>query len=421
MSICKETLLLKRDLGGLLILFIMPLVLVVTVTIIQDSSFKQVLHSATNILVVNKDQGDLSKSILEGFDENPSLLVVDSLNDQRITEEQAQELVLKGAYQMAIVIPENLTENLNRNVNQNVAKILAGFGLEDPEKESVESTKIEQQKIKLFFDPTAQISFKTGVINAVDKMVSKIETGSIYAAFQNELETEEQIFENVNFITFEEVYHKGEGKDIIPSSVQHNVPAWTLFAIFFIVIPLSINIVKEKNNGTFVRLKIHPTSFRVILGGKIITYLCVCMFQFTLMLLVGLYLFPHIGLPELEINGSYFLLFVMAIFSGLAAIGFGILLGTIANTQEQAAPFGATSVVILAAIGGAWVPTFVMPKFMQIISQASPINWGLNGFYDIILRNGTFADILPEICLLSAFFFVMMTIAIRYNKIKNMI
>jgi ABC-2 type transport system permease protein len=34
--------------------------------------------------------------------------------------------------------------------------------------------------------------------------------------------------------------------DIMPNSVQHNVPAWALFAIFFIVVPLSINLVKEK-------------------------------------------------------------------------------------------------------------------------------------------------------------------------------
>ena len=38
-----------------------------------------------------------------------------------------------------------------------------------------------------------------------------------------------------------------------------------------------------------------------------------------------------------------------AIGAGLAAIGFGVLLGTVANTQEQSAPFGATSVVVLAA------------------------------------------------------------------------
>jgi len=132
-------------------------------------------------------------------------------------------------------------------------------------------------------------------------------------------------------------------------------------------------------------------------------------------------LFPYFGLPSLEINGSYFYLFIVAAFSGLAAIGFGILLGTVAETQEQSAPFGATATVILAAIGGIWVPVYLMPKFMQIVAEFSPMNWGLKGFYDVILRNCNFSDILPEITLLGLFFITMLSLAIYYDKMKNAI
>ena len=97
----------------------------------------------------------------------------------------------------------------------------------------------------------------------------------------------------------------------------------------------------------------------------------------------------------------------------------GILLGTIAKTQEQSAPFGATSVVILAAIGGVWVPVFAMPKVMQHISNVSPMNWGLNAFYDVLLRNGNFVDILPELFFLLLFFISTTTIAIVYDKKKR--
>jgi ABC-2 type transport system permease protein len=48
------------------------------------------------------------------------------------------------------------------------------------------------------------------------------------------------------------------------------------------------------------------------------------------------------------------------------------LLGTVADTQEQSAPFGATSVVVLA-VGGIWVPVFLMPEFMQTIAKFSPM------------------------------------------------
>ena len=206
---------------------------------------------------------------------------------------------------------------------------------------------------------------------------------------------------------------------MIPNSVQHNVPAWTLFAIFFIIVPLSINMVKEKGQGTFVRLRTHPVSYATILGGKTIVYLSVCMIQFLLMLGVGVFVFPKIGLPTLDISGRMTLLVIVAFFAGLAAIGLGILLGTIARTQEQSAPFGATFVVILAALGGVWVPVFIMPKFMQSLSNISPMNWGLNAFYGVFLRNTGLLEILPEIGLLFLFFMVTTLIAIAYNEKKN--
>ena len=250
--------------------------------------------------------------------------------------------------------------------------------------------------------------------------MSKIETEKIYSAFQEQLgEDVEVLFETESFISFKEILPTKNNEEFIPNSAQHNVPAWTLFAIFFIIVPLSINMVKEKNQGTFVRLRTHPVSYATTLAGKALVYVSVCLIQFALMLVIGVYLFPAIGLPSLDVSSRLPLLFTVAFFAGLAAVGLGLLLGTIANTQEQSAPFGATLVVILAAIGGVWIPVFVMPSYMQILSNISPMNWGLNAFYDVFLRNSTFIDILPEIGLLLGFFLLTTISSIVYNERKN--
>jgi len=60
----------------------------------------------------------------------------------------------------------------------------------------------------------------------------------------------------------------------------------------------------------------------------------------------GCGLFPTIGLPELDVSGRLPLLYIVALFAGLAAIGLGLLLGMVAKTQEQSAPCVATFVVI---------------------------------------------------------------------------
>ncbi|GGX25089.1 ABC transporter permease [Aquimarina muelleri] len=415
-STYKEFLLITRDVGGLAILFIMPVVLIITITIIQDSSFKSIADNKIPILLVNHDNGLVSETIINGFVESNAFQVI-----QKNKEEEAKDLVFKGDYQLAIIIPEKLSLDLDKKVNQNVEGILAKFGLEEDVEVEIKET-ILNKEVRLYFDPATQQTFKSSVKNGIDKMISKIETQSIYKAFQDQVsegDDTEAIFETDSFISFKEIVPKKGDKEIIPNSVQHNIPAWTLFAIFFIIVPLSINIVKEKNQGTFVRLRTNPVSYATVLGGKTIVYLVVCLIQFVLMLLIGIFLFPKMGLPTLDVAGRLFNLFIVAFFAGLAAIGLGLLLGTIAKTQEQSAPFGATFVVILAALGGVWVPVFVMPKFMQTLSNISPMNWGLNAFYDVFLRNASFIEFVPEITLLLLFFIITVLISIIYNEKKN--
>lgn len=423
MSVYKEFLLLKRDFGGLIILFVMPLVLIITITLIQDSTFRTVTESKIPVVLIDNDKGEISKSVIENLNKSGQFEIVSSLDGKNLTEDSAKEAVFKGKFQLAIIIPENLSNDLQLKVNQNVDKIISNFGIgdlsEEPKKDSLPQV-INKKEVRLYFDPATQATFKSNVKSSIDKMISQIETKSIYATFQEQLgEGEEPIFEQESFITFKEIVPTVDNKEILPNSVQHNVPAWTLFAIFFIIVPLSINIVKEKGQGTQIRLLTNPVPYSVVIAGKTITYLVICMIQFYLMVLVGMYLFPYLSLPTLDLDGKFFLMSVVALFSGLAAIGFGILLGTIAKTQEQSAPFGATSVVILAAIGGIWVPVFAMPKVMQVISHISPMNWGLNAFYDVLLRKADAIEILPEIFLLLLFFIITIFIAIQYDKKKR--
>ena len=419
MSIVKEFLLLKRDLGGLIILFIMPLILVITVTIIQDSTFKTVSDNKIQILLVDNDKGSVSKTVFDNLQKNNAFDVITQIDNQPITEEIAKENVYKGKFKLAIVIPKDLSVDLQAKVDQNVQNIVSKMGFTDSVAEPKTSKVLQQKEVKLYFDPAVQMSFKTSVMNAIDKMISQIETKSIYTTFQNQLGEENTQFDQKSFITFKEIIPRINNKEVLPNSVQHNVPAWTLFAIFFIVIPLSINIVKEKSQGTFVRLLTNPVSNLIVIIGKTITYLIICMIQFYMMVAVAIFLFPHIGLPPLNVEGHLFLMSVVALFSGFAAIGFGILLGTVASTQEQSAPFGATSVIILAAVGGVWVPVFAMPKIMQIIAKSSPMNWGLEAFYDVLLRNGSFVEIIPKISLLFLFFIITTSIALFYDKKKR--
>lgn len=415
----KEILLLRRDTGGLIVLFLMPLLLIITVTLIQDSTFKAATQTTIPVLLVNNDGGDVATVIKDNLKKSKAFTVITSSENKPITEAFARQQVFNGSYQLAIILPKGLSSALKNKVQGNVNKILEGFGAGGGT-QALPSVKTSVKEVRLYFDPASQAAFRDAVKSSIDKMISQIETRSVYDAFKKQLGDEAIAgFNQDNFITFKEIMPKVGDKEQLPNSTQHNVPAWTLFAIFFIVVPLSVNIVKEKNQGTQVRLLSAPVSYLTVLSGKTITYLFICLVQFYLMVAVGVYVFPHIGLPPLQVSGYLGLMTLVALFAGLAAIGFGILTGTIAKTQEQAAPFGSTAVVILAATGGVWVPVFVMPQIMQYVAKASPMNWGLQAFYNILLRGGGFTAIVPYLALLLLFFVLMILLSVIYDKKKR--
>lgn len=417
-TIKKEITLITRDTGGLVILFLMPLLLILIVTFVQDGTYRNFSKEKIAILLIDNDKDEISQKIKEHLDSSALFNIVSGKEGKPFTEEMARRLVLQGKYVMAIVVPEKLSSDTKLRVNQNVSRMVSLFSGMSAE-DTTDNKQTQAKNIRLYFDPTLQASFKETVKGAIRNMMAEVETHYIYHSLKEYMEAEDSIGIDQQSIVFEEISPKSSDEKIIPNSVQHNVPAWALFAIFFIVIPLSTNIIKEKTQGTGLRVFTSPQPYSLFLTGKIMVYIVVSLIQFVLMLLVGLYIFPLMGLPSLVVTGKITLLAVMAAASGLSAIALGVLLGTLAKTQEQAAPLGATITVILAAIGGVWIPVFAMPHTMQTIAKISPMNWGLQGFYDILLRDGGCSAIAPEIGLLLAFSAICFCISIYYEKFKK--
>lgn len=415
-AILKELRLLKRDLLGFAIIFLMPLVLVITITYIQHSIESNMGGIELPILLADNDKGELSQKVIENLSQSNNIKIISKIDGNDVTTSLGKEMISTGEQRILIVIPEGFSAYIQSQTDLHVAKILSEV---IPDHEEVVLEKKELKEVEIYFDPAVGANVRNSLKTAIDNMISNIETKAMYSTFEREFDTDFSFISEEKLITFTEHSLSISKQNIVPNAVQHNLPAWTLFALFFIVLPLSINMVKEKNQGTYVRLKTLPISPFYLMLSKIIVYLFVCMIQFYLMLMVSMYLFPVIGLPALEIEGKFWALSIVAFFSGLAAIGLGVFIGTFANTHEQAAPFGATSVVILAAIGGLWFPVYAMPETMQVMAKISPMNWGLESFYHVLLRDASYAHITPYLMMLVAFFLINMVISVLYEKKIN--
>jgi ABC-2 type transport system permease protein len=201
--------------------------------------------------------------------------------------------------------------------------------------------------------------------------------------------------------------------------VQQSVPAWLVFAIFFVSIPFSNTFIRERQLGVQRRLATIDVGPVTQFLGKLIPYFLVNQIQVVLMLAAGVFLVPLLGGQALQLNGSPFALVLLSAAVSLAALGLALLIAVTARTSEQATMASGLGAIVLAALGGIMIPKFVMPEGMQAIADLSPMAWGLDGFLGLLLRGGGVADIWAELAKLTGFGLVTLGAAWlvhRYQK-----
>ncbi len=422
-TVKKEVLLLLRDKVGLSILFIMPMVLIFVMTLVQDSAFKTMNEKGIPVVFIDNDKDSLGIQIERGLKANDLCYLSDSIDGKPASVETAQKAVQEGKFLVGIVIPKGATEAIRKNVTELVNQTLNG------EDSAIHKSagKTDSVEITILIDPVAKKSFLISMTSNLREFISEVKTKIMFQTFSEQVaeiipdkqNAPTNSYQKSQIITYKELYASKSEDKIVPNAVQHNVPAWTIFAMFFIAIPLSSSILKEKNEGSVFRLHTMPTPYLLLVNGKIIVYVIVCLIQFVLMLSVGQIFLPMLGLPALVLGNSIAGIMLLTGATAFAATGYGVMVGTLASTEHQAAIMGSLSILLLSALGGIWVPSYVMPEVMRNISAWSPLNWSLEGFYKLFLRGGHVSDVLGETLKLLLFFLATMTVTSIANRKKR--
>jgi ABC-2 type transport system permease protein len=432
----KELLVLLRDKAGLLVLFVMPAVLVVVITLVQENALKTIGESDTRILLLDEDGEALGRQISDTLEAADGVVVVRTLDGRVPSRDDALHLVAQGAFQLCLIIPANMTDQVHARARQAALESITGNTEATPGNAGLDAF---HPTIAIYFDPAVLGGFRSAVRNMLALVVFRLEVAERMKALADVLPAHmdqtlaEALKPAADFLPemprtdlrlqwSGDALVKIESQDALagnhmalPTSVQQNVPAWTLFGIFFIVLPMAGAFIQERINGTYLRLLTMPVNYLTLMAGRIIAYMGVCLAQCTLIGCIGIWILPLWGAPPLEMGFDLVALAAMTASAILAATGYGILLGTVVKSFEQAAMFGPISIVIAAALGGIMVPVYAMPAFMQKMSIASPLAWGLNGALDVFVRGGGVADVLPEAAALIAFFAACLLTALYWR------
>ena len=420
-TIIKDVRVMLRDKVGILLMFIMPIALVIVVTSIQNSTFQLMNKNKLVLLMVNQDTGKLSPQLIQAID-NIGMFRVSQLPKSNNLAVINSKLHAKEA-ELAIFIPADFSVKVAERAQVSANKALKSFGLDSV---SAKPNSGSTNPINMYYNPVLQEQLRLSVNGALRSALQLVESRetlrNLYFSINDKplpAALEKEMLSSKTVIN--QIPTSRNGDRLIPNATQHNVPAWTIFAMFFIVMSLGGSIVREKVSGSFIRLKTMPTNYLVGLVSKQITYLGVTMVQALVIFAIGVWLFPYIGLPVLNIPTDIAGLILVTLLTGWCAVSYAICVGVFAKTQEQANGFGAVSIVIMAAIGGLMVPSYIVSGPMKVLINFSPLHWCIEAYYGLFLEGGKFSDIAINIVPLIAITIILQAITVIGLKRKNLI
>jgi len=421
-TILKDIRILTRDKLGLIFMFVMPIVLAIVITAVQNSTFEMLNTNTVPMLLCNRDTGEAGKQM------ETAITKVGMFNLKQVTpnvpdKEIANRMHNKDAV-VAIIIPANFTQKIKQKAEETAKKALKNFGMSTDSLTLTDSSSA--QPITVLYHPVLQESFRHSIQGALKSSLLMVQNKEVLKSLYfslNDTDLPDSLENELmnNQVAINEIPISRDGNRNIPNASQHNVPAWTIFAMFFVVISLGSSVVREKLNGSFVRLKTLPTNYLVALLSKQITYLFVTFIQALVVFSIGIWLFPFMGLPQLNLPNDIAGVVIVTLICGCCAVSYAIMIGVFAKTQEQANGIGAVSIVLMAAIGGLLVPSFAMPSSFQYILKLSPLHWCLESYYGLFLEGGKLKDVILNILPLLGITFIFQLITLYGLKRKNLI
>jgi ABC-2 type transport system permease protein len=410
-SVAKESRIILRDRQALILFFIMPVLFVLILSLALRDAFGDRPGATFDVLVADQDGGEVGEAVVSAFAASGHFRVERA--GQPVPDlAELERAILEDRYKFVILIPADASQQAQKRVEELAA---------NAPPEMLSAAPVELQ---LLADPTLRLDYRTMVRAALAGTLQGMEMKFFGRQLEQNLKAmgipAELPHEQNGTRIFAEVrdqpLHSGD-KHIIPSSVQQNAPAWTLLAMFFLTVPLSVSFIKEREQGSLFRLQTMAVPGWVVLGGKTLPYFIINQIQMASILLVSVYVLPLLGGDRLDIGHSPLALVLLGAAASLAAIGFGIAVALFSRTAEQAASFSSAVTMIMAALGGILVPLAVMPPLMQQFAMISPLAWGLNGFLDVFVRGGGVVDVIPEALGLLAFSAACHALAImRYSS-----
>ena len=359
----KESIHIVRDRRTLALSFVLPIVMLLLLGYAANTEVTNV-----SMAVFDQDRSAASRQLLDAFRTTGYFRIDHDVG----SEGEIEELIAAGDARVGLIIPPTYATRLASGQTAQVAVVLDGS---DP---IVAQTALASAVL-------------TGQALATEVQVERLAQRGQAAAFAPPIEVLTQVWFNPDLV-----------------SAYYMVPALIgIILLFQSVLLTSTAVVRERERGTIEQLIVTPIRPGELIVGKITPYVVIAFFNMVEVLIVGALLF---GVP---ITGSIPLLLALAALFLTTTLGIGLLISTVASTQQEAmisALFYALPNIFLS---GFFFPLEAMPEPLQVISYAFPLRYFLIIVRGIVLKGVGMEALWPEVLALGIFAVIVTVAASR--------
>ena len=185
------------------------------------------------------------------------------------------------------------------------------------------------------------------------------------------------------------------GSNIAYNGYAHSFGGMAIQFLLFAMANAGIEMLLERQRGLWKRLRSAPVSRLTLLAGKAASGAII-----SLMILLVSFAFAMIVF-RVRIQGSVVGFLAISIACALMASTFGLLVAALGNSPATARGVTTLAVLMMVMLGGAWVPTFIFPAWLQQFTRVVPVRWAVDGLDAMTWRGiGLTGAILPTLVLL---------------------
>jgi ABC-2 type transport system permease protein len=305
------------------------------------------------VAVVNQDDSPLSAEIARRLAASPMLEI------KPATEDEARRLVGAGKLRVALILP-------------------AGFGANAATAFYGQSATMA---VPVLFDPSQRVT-RDVVEGLFTQQVLAATAQAVHAGIRVPFEFAPQPLTS--------------GGNVPYNSYAHSFAGMTVQFTLFGGIDAGVALLLLRERGLWKRLRAAPLRRAVLVGAKIAATTLTGLFAFLLVYAAAMLVFG------VRIQGSVagFVCLVSAFC--LANACFGLLLAAIGRTPSATRGLASMCVLLLVMLGGAWVPSFVFPKWLQQVALAAPTRWAVDGLDAVTWRGLGFESAVGPVLVLLA-------------------